>query len=759
MPLSELAVSTAVLTRADAAAGQRDLVRDPAAFALHARQAALAQAEGGGVQDYSPTGQGQRRLLLVIDQFEQLFTQCDSEEERRAFVTALHAAATVGQGPRQVPAALVVLVVRADFEAQCASYEDLGDAVQDRYLLTPMTQVQMRLAITGPARVAGSSVDDDLVSTLLSEMDAAHSSAGSLPLLSYALDQAWRSRAGDVLTLADYERTGGIEGAIATSAERAYASLTSAQQETARHVFLRLTTTSDNGADTSRQASRAELTEGKTAAEAENVQAVLEAFTAPRLLTLTADGVEISHEVLLAVWPRLRDAWLADSLAYRITFAQLRDAAANWERNTRDSAHLYRGTLLQAAEATAHRASADPARYPPLTHAERDFLQASRNAMRRAARIRRTAIVGLVTLVLAAAASAGIAVHAESNSAQQNVIALSGQLAADSLVANQTDPLTARQLAVAAWSVYPTTQAGSAMTILLAEQQRKSLLVAPGPQQSVKAVAFSPNGQLLAAAYSNGTIRLWDPATGQLTITLSQSATHAPGAVNSVAFSPDGQLLAAAYSNGTIQLWDVATGRQIGAPLTGQTGAVNSVAFSPDGKTIAVGDGGGSVTLWDETDPTSPRLLKVLPTSDNAVNSVAFSGDGKLVASAYSNGTIRLWDPSTGRLAGAPLSAQTGASVNGVAFSPDGKLLTTAGSNGATRLWRVALFTNPYGTLCTDTRSLTLQEWDTYAPGEPFPKICALSIRFFLVIERREGAVMAILRTASGTVGHPREPP
>ena len=401
-PLSELAVGTARLAGAEATAVRATLTSDPAAFALLARQAALAQAEEAETPGNPTADQGQQRLLLLIDQFEQLFTQCDSESERRAFISALHAAATVGQGPRQAPAALVVLVVRADFEARCAGYPELADAVQGRYLLTPMTELQTRLAITGPARMIGSRIDYDLVSTLLDEVKAANSVGGWLPLLSYALDQAWRSREGDALTLADYEGTGGIEGAVAASADRAYASLIPAQRETARQVFLRLSTPGDGGGDTSRPASRAELTEGKTAAEADAVQAVLDAFANQRLLTLTADGVEISHEVLLTAWPLLRDTWLAESRADRIIRARLREATADWTGHKRDSAYLYRGSRLDATEAAVQRASAEPARYLPLSQVETDFLLASRSAARRITRVRVVAIMAYLIVVLLA---------------------------------------------------------------------------------------------------------------------------------------------------------------------------------------------------------------------------------------------------------------------------------------------------------------------------------------------------------------------
>jgi hypothetical protein len=162
-PLDELAVQVERLAAEGAAQVERDT--DPAGFALAARRAALAQPGGPGEEVPTP-----RRFLLVVDQFEQLFTQCPDEKQRQAFIGALHAAATVRQGPEQVPAAVVVLGVRSDFEARCASYPLLADAVQDRYLLTPMSRRELRLAITGPAGKAGSAVEEELVDVLLRDV-------------------------------------------------------------------------------------------------------------------------------------------------------------------------------------------------------------------------------------------------------------------------------------------------------------------------------------------------------------------------------------------------------------------------------------------------------------------------------------------------------------------------------------------------------------------------------------------------------------
>ena len=333
-PLDELALRVALLVGTDAATVRRGLSTNPEGFALTARQATLAEPHRPTRDPRAPTVEPdqpsrQRRLLLVVDQFEELFTQCGDEKQRRAFIMALHAAAAVC-ALDQAPAALVVLGVRADFEARCADYPQLAGPVQDRYLVTSMTERQLRMAVTEPAKKAGSKVDDDLVGILLAEVRNGQPGtfgAGVLPLLSHALDQSWRSRTGEAVTLADYERAGGIEGAVAASAQRVYNQLTPGQQAAARQVFLRLAANSGEGADAADRATRAELTEGKNAAEAQDVEAVLEAFAAERLLALAADTVELSHEVLLTAWPLLRDTWLADTHADRIIRTRLQHTA------------------------------------------------------------------------------------------------------------------------------------------------------------------------------------------------------------------------------------------------------------------------------------------------------------------------------------------------------------------------------------------------------------------------------------------------
>jgi WD40 repeat protein len=707
-PLDELAVRVASLTGADAAEARRGLEADPAGFALTARQAALART-GAQAEDPGP------RLLLVVDQFEQLFTQCADEEQRRAFITALHASAAASPG--RPPAALVVLVVRADFEARCADYPQLVGAVQDRYLVTSMTDRQLRLAITEPARKAGSGVDADLVEVLLRELSSrpgAVSGAGVLPLLSHALDQAWRNRAGDLLTLADYERTGGIEGAVADSAERAFDSLTPAQQVAARQVFTRLTATSSDGADTASRVSHAELIADKTVADVRDVEAVLEAFAAERLLTLAAGTVEMSHEVLLTAWHLLRDIWLAETRADRIVRTRLDNVAADWEHSSRDRSYLYSGSLLQAAAETATRIRADPTRHPPLTQAEHDFLRASNRALRWAVRRRQGLIAFLAALALSLGAVAVAAVSAQQSAVHARNDALAGQLIAQSGSSlADTDPALAKMESIAAWRIAPSDASEQARDAMLNAATLPGIAVLDDKDGAVSSVAFSPDGKTLAIGDRDGTVRLWDLVTGQ---PIGDPFNSKGGAVGSVAFSPDGKTLAVGVdrdTGGAVWLWNVATGHRIGGPLSNQDDeAANSVAFSPDGKTLAIGpanigvDGGvgGPAQLWDVA--THREIHQVTTTDSGAfgsdccsVGSVAFSPDGKTAAGGgidgKGNAAAWLWNVVTGHQIGKSLTADTsGGAVTSVAFSPDGKTLATGegdlDGNAVARLWNAA---------------------------------------------------------------------
>jgi WD40 repeat protein len=665
-------------------------VLTPTAHPLRALAAAGEGIERGGAAG--------GRVLMVVDQFEEVFTLCGDEAERRAFIDRLlEAAGAKGQ------ATWVLAALRADFYAACAPYAELRQALAARQeYLGPMTATELRRAIEEPANHGGWELEAGLADLLLSDLGADGQQPpepGSLPLLSHALLETWQRRRGRRLTISGYLAAGGVRGAIAETADAVYRDqLDAGQQAIARDIFLRLTQVGDEAgaAETRRRAALDELIpRGEGAAQAREVLTLL---ADARLITTDGEAVEVAHEALIREWPTLRDWLEADREGLRL-HRHLTLAAEGWRQRGEDASELYRGARLeQALEWARPNGRA-------LNEAEREFLEASRalaereaaareaqrereleaaralaeTERRAAGRLRRRALY-LAAALIVALVMAGAALYFGEQarlSAERALaagrVATARELAAAAVNNLEVDPERGILLALQA---VDTTRASGEGVLPEAEAALHQALTASRVRLSlddigtrVLGAVYSPDGRRVAAIGDTGEVVVWAADTGERLLRM-KGITAPSDAVGThrIAYSPDGRRLVTGDSV-LVKVWDAETGAELRA-LAGHTGEVWAVAVSPDGARIASGGADGTVRVWDTA--TGEALL-ALAGHAGPIETLAFSPDGARLATGADDQTLKVWDTATGALAHDV--SDFASPIYGVAYSPDGRYL------------------------------------------------------------------------------------
>ena len=376
------------------------------------------------------------RLLLAVDQLEELFTACRSEAERAAFADTLARAAADPEGR-----AVVVVALRADFYGRFAAYPGLAELLGANHVLVgPMQASELRRVVELPAGRVGLRVEPELADALVDDVEG---EPGALPLLSTALLELWQKRQDNALTLAAYRESGGVHGAVARLAEGTYARIPDGRKPLVRAIMLRLVGEGEGDAPVRRRAPLAELDLERN----EDVADVLATLADSRLVTVGEGSVEVAHEALLREWPRLRE-WIEEDAEGRRLRRHITQAATEWDAAGRDQGELYRGARLAAAlDWTADHAL-------DLNELEREFVTESREVSeqetkraRRTNRRLRALLAGVAVLLVAALAGGIFALIQRGEARDAETAQLAQRLGAQALVEEDLDRslLLARQ--------------------------------------------------------------------------------------------------------------------------------------------------------------------------------------------------------------------------------------------------------------------------------------------------------------------------
>jgi WD40 repeat protein/transcriptional regulator with XRE-family HTH domain len=698
----------------------------------------------------APRGKSSERVLILVDQFEELFTLCRDELERITFIEKLLSSAEDGSKKTTV-----VIALRADFYSHCAQYPLLRQAVAaEQEYIGQMTTNELRRAIEEPAKRGGWEFEPGLVDVLLQDIGAQGSQEpepGALPLLSHALLATWERRQGRLFTLKGYHAAGGVRSAIAETAESVFTDqLNQAQQELARDVFLRLTELGEGTEDTRRRAALNELV--RQSAEATQLRVVLNTLAEARLITLNEDSAEVAHEALIREWQRLHH-WLNEDRDGLRLHRHLTESVREWEARGRDASELYRGARLAQAREWA---SANEER---LNEAEREFLAASVEQEQRAAlereaqrqreleaaqrlaetekarveeqvrsikQLRQRAVYLLVALSTAvlAAILAGVFANRSNTLARNNAaIAATSQAEASARATAESIALLEREQAQHQALIASVRELAAAANLNLNVDPERSILLAlqavaltdavgqpplleaqdalhkavqtsrvqltlRGHTSELMGLTYSPDGTRLATISDDGSVKIWDAGSGQELVTIPIKIT-VPNLYRILSFSPDGNQVAASDGQ-QAKVWNVASGQEL-LTLSGHTDEVLVVIFSPDASRLATASANGSVKLWDAA--SGQELLTLSgPVPSNAGQlprmTLAFSVDGTRLVSGR-NTTATVWDLTSGQVLRTVSDSSLG-NINSVVLSPNGNHFALGSSNSSWGIWDVS---------------------------------------------------------------------
>ena len=652
-----------------------------------------------GLSDAGSAGRKQgANLLLVVDQFEELFRfQRDFEEkshEASEFVRLLLAASSEYESRLYV-----VITMRSDYLGECARFPGLAEALNGSQYLTPrLTREQLCEAVTGPAALRNVTLEPNWLEAVL---DQTSENRDQLPVMQHLLRQMWnRDDRGSELGEASFNDVGGLQ-ALNKHADAVYKRV--GNTELTRRVFQSLTESAEPGRENRRPRKMQELID-ETGSDFSAVEDVVNHFreegcnflSPPPDAELRPDSVtDITHESLIRGWAQLKN-WAREDADSGEWYRRIEDRL----RTSRGKVYLA-GPELEAAVAARRKGGWNPSwakRYAGKKPENYDKVVGvlEENQRDRAAR-RLSAQIAFAFALLALPPLVSMVLEMRDRPERAANEARAEKMSANATRWESDDPARALYFGLQASIPQHPLPPGLNSVLATALSNGPSYALFRGHQGYVTSVVWSPDGKTLASASDDGTIRLWEAASGQPVRTLGQK-----GSVKSVAWSPDGKTLASASNDDSIQLWEVASGQLVRTLQT--QSSVWSVAWSPDGKILASASD-ETIRLWVAA---SGQPQRTLHGHEGHVTSVAWSPDGKILASASDDKTIRLWEAANGQ----PLRTLHGHEgyVTSVAWSPDGKILASASDDKTIRLW-VAASGQPHRTLQADQGWVTSVAW------------------------------------------------
>ncbi len=629
-----------------------------------------------------------RRLVLVVDQFEELYTLGAGHDERACVIACLGAVADDVTSPLRV-----ILSVRSDFIDRMADNRPFLEAVsQGLFFLPRLGRDALREALSQPVELCGHRFESQaMVERILDELAATRS---PLPILQFTADKLWgqRDRGHRMLTESSLHALGGVSGALASHADAVLASMPARDARLARAVFLRLVTPEHTRA-------LATMTELRQLhGDAMGMNRVLTRLIDARLLAVEGksgrdadnegtDGVaEIVHESLIDTWPLLGQ-WLVTNEEDAVFLARLRNAARDWERGGRAAGLLWTGEAAGEARAWQQRYRGE------LGPAERRYLDAVLTAAERAQRVRRRVLGGLLTVATMVAVAMSWLAWQQATArelermARRDATASAAQAEQEATRARDAT----RMAALRTMTEDSTTQVALVREIddkdsppPGAVHEAKRLLharvasaVLTDHDSAVWSASFSPDGQQVVSASYDKTVRVWNADGSGAPIVLRGH----DGAAWSASFSPDGRKVVSASDDKTVRVWN-ADGSGAPIVLRGHDRGVTLTSFSPDGRKVVSASDDKTVRVWSADGGGAPIVLRG---HGSAVWSASFSPDGREVVSASDDKTVRVWNADG---SGTPIVLRGhDEGLRSASFSPDGRQVVSASLDKTVRVW------------------------------------------------------------------------